>query len=413
MKNRLWVSLFFLILTLYSNAQFTYDYVFKPKSRKVDIPFELVNNLIVIKIIINKGDTLNFILDTGIRMNLITDPAIADGLGINYIKKINVMGFGENESVSAKISVNNEIEIATGVLAKRQNIVALTEDILSLSSYTGMPIHGVLGYDLFGSFVVKINFKAKIISLYDPSKFKFRKRFGEKTPISIEEGKPYMLATIKDSNQQNCIVKIIIDTGSGHGLLLEQNENTAQILPQKKIYKNLGKGISGFIYGHIGRIDNLLIANSTLKNIIVAVPDSSYNSSVIARKSKKDGNLGCEILKRYHVIFNYPQKYVAFKPIKTNFDKGFELDMSGLTVYAKGKNFDIFYIGEIEYNSPAHQAGLKKGDEIIKIDQVWDSQLDLNYIYNCLQKGDGETVKCIIKRNNQLLKKEIRLKRSI
>jgi hypothetical protein len=276
-------------------AQFTYNYKFKPKSRSVIIPFEMRNNLIIIKVKINQSDSLNFILDTGLRMNLVTDPQVALSLGLVYTRKLNILGFGEDEPLTAMVSVNNEIDFS-GVVGTKQNLVALSEDKLDLSNYVGMPIHGVLGFDLFGSFVVKVDFQAQKITLIDPKKYKYKKRHGKKLPISIEDGKPYVMASTTTPYNKEIPLKLILDTGAGHGLLLEMASNPDIQLPAQTIFRQLGKGLNGTIYGQEGRIDCLRLGDYNLDQVITSFPDTNSRSSQFVKHTNRQGNLGCEVL---------------------------------------------------------------------------------------------------------------------
>ncbi|MFN0048253.1 MAG: aspartyl protease family protein [Cytophagales bacterium] len=416
MKSKICFGLFTLFivcfLPLYIYAQFTYCYKFKPKSKRVDIPFELRNNLIVIKITINKSDTLNFILDTGLRMNLLTDPQIANSLGLVYSRKLSIMGFGEEEPLSAMVSVNNEIDFS-GVIGLRQNLVALSEDKLDLSEYVGMPIHGVLGFDLFGSFVVKIDFRSQIITLTDPAKYKYKSRHGQQLPISIEDGKPYIMASTTSLENKEIPLKLILDTGAGHGLLLEMAGNQAIQLPEKTIARQLGKGLNGTIYGQEGRIEQFKIGNYSLSSVITSFPDTNLKSSRIFKNTNRQGNMGCEVMRRFDVIFNYQKGYVVLKPNKKTFKEPFERDMSGMIVVAKGKNFEKYLVDEVYVGSPAYLAGVKSGDELLIVNYQTCSYLSLSEINQQMLKGDGKKIAMVIRRGKEILKVEMVLRRMI
>jgi len=366
----------------------------------------------VVRIRINESDTLNFILDTGVGMNLITDPKVAQSLSLHYIKKIDIMGAGSGEPLEARIAIDNKIKL-TGLYATGQSIVALSQDVLALSEFIGMPIHGVFGYDVFRSFVVKINYSTRIITLYHPKYFKYNKKQGEKIPLKLEGDKPYIMAQSTMPDNKQIPLKLILDTGAGHGLSLERSGNPNIFLPTKTKYAHLGRGLNGPIDGHIGRLSSFKLGTFELTNVIASFPDTNTKSSKIMLQTGRQGNLGCEILKRFHVTFNYEEGYVILKSNKKNFKQPFERDMSGLSIRAGGEKFSRFFVEVVEADSPASEAGVEAGDEIISINNRMSRYENLNDIYKHLQKGEGKTIKLFMKRNNQFYYTEFILKQMI
>ena len=406
--------LFFLTIfrSFPAQAQFTYGYEFKNNRKRVEIPFEWQCNLIVVPIRINGSDTLNFILDTGVGMNLITDPKVASSLGLKYVKKIDIVGAGEGDALEANVAIGNQIYMS-GVRATGQSVVALSEDVLALSDYVGMPIHGVFGYDLFRSFMVEIDFRNRVIVLHHPKYFKADKHKGEKIPVMIEDGKPYVMARVSGANNTTTLIKVLLDTGAGHALSLERVAGSEVSLPDKTLYSQLGRGLSGIIHGQVGRLNTLKIGSYVLPQVITSFPDTNSLSSRILRTTQRQGNIGGEILKRFRLIFNYNEGYVLLKPNKSAFNEPFERDMTGIVLRANGTAFEKYFIERIETNSPAWQAGLQPGDEIIAINERMTVTLKLNDIYKMFQKGDGRLLKLFIKRQGMFLYTEFQLRKMI
>jgi hypothetical protein len=79
-------------------AGFVFD---NPKKKSVTFDFKSSNNLIIIPVAINNSDTLNFILDTGVRYPIITELPFVNKLNLNYLQPINVKGLGEGEQLTA------------------------------------------------------------------------------------------------------------------------------------------------------------------------------------------------------------------------------------------------------------------------------------------------------------------------
>jgi hypothetical protein len=58
--------------------------------RRVQIPFEIYNNLIVVPVVLNDALPLKFILDTGVRTAILTQKTFTDILNIPYSRKYSI-----------------------------------------------------------------------------------------------------------------------------------------------------------------------------------------------------------------------------------------------------------------------------------------------------------------------------------
>ena len=403
--------LFLVLLIIQSAVAQDFGFGFTNRRRAVIIPFEWQSNLIVVPVSINNSDTLNFILDTGISMNMITDPDVARDLNLKYVRKVNVLGVGQGSALEARVSVGNRIRLP-GVKAEGQNVVVLSEDMLQLSSYVGMPVHGIFGFELFRNFVVKIDFRTRQITLYKPETYRYRGR-GQQIPIVIEDTKPYLYASATYADNREVPIKVILDTGAGHALSLDVDTRGDIQLPDKIIRAQLGRGLNGIIHGSLGRLEKVRIGTFELQHVITSFPDTNSLAGQVARNLKRQGNIGCELLKRFTVIFDYSRKHVILKPNRRFYREKFERDMSGMEIKAEGKDYRKFVISNIQANSPAEVAGLQEGDEILSLNDHVSADLRLSDVIKVLQRGEGKTVKMFVKRTNGLIYTEFKLKRMI
>ncbi|TAE21634.1 MAG: signal protein PDZ [Cytophagales bacterium] len=377
------------------------------------IPFQLHSNLIIIPIRINNSDTLRFILDTGVSSTIITDPAAVSKQKFNYTRKVKLTGAGEGSTLTASVAINNQL--SCGFLrASHHNIVVLDEDVLKLSEYVGVPIHGIFGYDLFNTFVVNIDFQLREITLTKPTKFRYRKGMGEKYPIVIQDTKPYTDAMTLIEGDKSTPLRVIIDTGAGHALLLDRTRNPEMLpLPDRIIRAQLGRGLNGVINGSMGRLEKIRFGKFEMSNILASFPDSLAFGTKLINTPQRVGNVGCELLRRFRVTFNYGEKYMVVKPVKKLIRESFEHDMSGVELKAKGAKFKNYYIGRIIEGSPADLAGLVEGDELLFINNTAVAELTISDIYKLLQRGEGKEVTMVVRRNGQMALAQFTLKRVI
>ncbi len=390
-----------------------FGYQLLGKRKWISLPFQLQANLIVIRLKINNSDTLNFILDTGVSSLIVTDPNCLKNQQLKPVRKVKIAGTGEGNDIEASIVLNNTIRLGN-MEGYRQNLVVLSEDKIHLSEFVGSPIHGIIGQDIFSRFVVTIDFATREIILYSPEYYRYKKSKGERFPITIEDGKPYLSALEVVDGDKAEPIKVILDTGAGHALSLENNDKGRIQLPSKMINAQLGRGLSGIINGKIGRVKQLRIGKYTLENLVASFPDSnSYKSAGYVKAFNRHGNIGCEFLRRFKITFNYRESYIVLKTSRKRLKEPFEHNMAGLELMAKGNDFRDYRIDRIEDNSPAQDAGLQEGDKVLFINNTASKDISITDIYKMLQKGEGKSINFVVSRNGQLIVTTLKLRRVI
>ncbi|MCR8556347.1 aspartyl protease family protein [Mucilaginibacter sp. BJC16-A38] len=400
----LWLLYLNCFLLTTASAQY---FDFTGNKKKTAIPFRLVRNMVIIQLKINNKGPFNFVMDTGVGIMIITDPGLIDSLQIPVHRMLKLRGFGEDEAYDAYASP----ELAITVSCLRSFAVdaaILKKDHFGLSSYAGMPIHGLLGYEFFNNLAVKVNFSDSTITVYNAKdKHKFAK--GEKIPITIEAHKPYMEANVylPDGNIKKS--KLVVDLGAGHPLSLENIDEHSGI--QKKcIHANLGVGFSGPINGFLSRISQIEFGKYKIKNVISSFPQDDSLKNYI--NVKRDGNLGIGLLKKFIVVFDYPDNAIYLKP-GPNFKEPFEQDMSGLEYYADGDDFKRIIISRVEPGSAGDQIGLEKNDEILAINLKPIAKMSLEEVDSIFKSWNDRSLLLEIYHDNRHDLVIMKLKRRI
>lgn len=399
-----------LLATIYSSAPSTVladdgYWQFKGKRKKQVIPFTLVKNLMIIPLTINGKGPFNFVLDTGVGLCIITDPTLADTLQPTLVRNIKITGFGEGSDITASIATGMNFEIGQ-IAAKNMAAAILKTDAFNLSAMTGIDIHGLIGYELFSSFIVKINYLNQQLTVYRHNTA-YLPRKGTRIPISIEERKPYINTEVQLHGGETVMAKLILDTGAGHPISLETHDGIPFTVPPLKIAANLGVGLTGPINGYLSRVNAVKVGKYELKDVVAAFPnyqDVAAKISSIAR----NGNMGNSILKRFIVVFDYSRSSIYLRPT-ISLKAPFEHDMSGMELISGGEDFDKVFVLRVEPNSPAEEVGLQQGDEIIsinfkkvqdmtmeEIDALLRSKPDRSLLLEVLIKGEDKTDRVIL-----------------
>ena len=371
----------------------------RPNKKFLTLKFKLVNNLIVIPVRINGSDTLHFILDSGVENMLITELNIGDKLQVDYIKEVQLSGLGAGETLLAYASPNNNFNIS-GIIGHHQDLLILKEDIFHLSSRFGMRIHGIMGYGIFADFIVKVNYENSTITFYNKKKYKYKPHKKDiSIPIEIIDSKPYIWAKIEQDSTE-VPVKLLIDTGGGHAIWLDVSSHDKLQIPEKKKQAYLGKGMRGDITGYLGRSSKLILKDIELEKVTTAFPDST-SIATVRGQGERNGSLGSEVLRRFHVTMNYSNNTMILRPNR-NFKAEFNYNMAGIELSTPVPGAAIYLISNIEEDSPVADLDIKKNDQIVSINGKNINDFTIHQIYELFRSKEGRKIEIRLRRNGDV-----------
>jgi len=416
-----------LLLPLFGAAQ-TFEL---PNGQKVEkLKFQLVNNLIVVPIEVN-GTELFFLLDSGVTKPILFNLSDKDSVQINNVTEITIKGLGDGRPIKALQSTGNTFQIKNIKNDNQQLYVVLDKD-MNLSPSLGMPIHGIMGYDLFRDFIVDINYSNETIKFYDSESYVYRNnRKWETLPLSIIKTKAYLDGNVVLKDAKELPVKLLVDTGSSDAIWLFEDEDI--YIPEKHYEDFLGRGLNGNIYGKRTKVNSIKIGRFALKDAKAAFPDrKSY--SAIENLGSRNGSVGGEVLRRFNIIFDYKSGKIMLRKYGS-FDAPFKYNLSGLdlqhdgmrylaesisdsggVVHSENRDFgDVQLLFEtqtrlslvpeiivsgIRAGSPAHEAGLKEGDVILAVNGKRVHRYKLQEVLEMLNEKEGKRIKLRIERYN-------------
>lgn len=410
---------------------------FDENKNKISVPFKLINNLVFVPIKVN-GVELNFLLDTGVAETILF--SLEDKKEVRFFnaEKILLKGLGGQEAVEGLKSTNNILEFNSMKYRNHMLYIILDPDF-NLSSHVGIPVNGIIGYHFFRNNLVEVNYSKKRVIVYkdnSQNRKKIKKSF-RTIPITVEKSKPYLKSTIIQDNKE-IPVKLLIDIGNSDAIWLFQDRSELIKIPNKNFEDFLGRGFSGDVKGKRALIKKFEMGDFEFNNPVVAFPDSLSIRNVNMVPDRK-GSVGGEIMKRFAVVFDYPNSQIHLKKNKDysapfSYNKsGVEIQQSGLqwvqetvrmetvplsTKYNESGGVKVFMddfkykfqlkpIYEIAYvreNSPAANVGLQKGDLIILINNNPIHKLSLQEINALFKAEEDKWITLEVERNSQILK---------
>lgn len=384
---------------------------FHSKAQHFTLRFELINNLMVIPAKLNDSTHLNFVLDSGSPYTLITDFSLLKELTVKKGKVITLGGLGHGYEIQAYDSRFNKLKVGKAV-KHNTHLILLIDSPLTLSKFLGYPVHGITGFDVFKDFVVEINYRKEKIHFYQHDYF-YRKKKRKlkkftKIPIEFHQRKPYLKADIYTEKDTAIHANMLIDSGGWDAVWWFEDSEPKLDLPQRNFQDTLGHGINGSITGYRSKSKRVLIQDFEFERPTTSFPDSLSLSRAISFP-KRNGSIGGEILRRFHVIMDYKNQYIYLRP-NANYNQAFHYDMSGIKLQKPFEDLPYLEVVAIRENSPADMAGIQLGDLITKVNGENIEDNYLSKMMDLFRSKPGKKITVTLMRNGYRLVKSFRLK---
>jgi hypothetical protein len=331
-------------------------------------------------------DSFNFILDTGSGGISLDSSTCSENLIITHPSDTSITGIAGSKKVSY---VFNETLHFPGLAVTGLNFHVTDYSLLS-SSY-GEKIDGIIGYSFFSRYLIKINFDSLVMDIYEPGRFKYPS--GSQTLRPLFTSLPVQHLTIKDKRKVSA--NFYLDTGAGLCFLLSDQftSDSALLNRRRKPILTQAEGMGGKKQMRLTVVKEVRIGGYRFRNVPTYLYKDVYNVTAYPFTGGLAGN---DLLRRFNLIINYPEREINILP-NTHFDDPFEYGYSGMSLYMiEGK----IIVEDIIPRSPADEAGLKSGDEIVAVNNNFSGQIQT---YKNMLLEPEKRIPVLIKRNEELL----------
>ncbi|HEX7313643.1 MAG TPA: aspartyl protease family protein [Pyrinomonadaceae bacterium] len=320
------------------------------------IPIELNGNQIFLRVRVNGSEPLWFGLDTGASGTVINTTTAA-ALGLKLEGGHRTTGAGGQVQSSTIRGVRLDIGGA-----RLEGLEAMTIALGSIENAMGHKMDGIVGAEFFRRYVVELDCENLLVTLYEPASFEYGGG-GESLPLTFALNHPYVRARVAMPGREPVEGKFVLDTGSNFPLILLDSFVKENRLAESvtKTLKVTGRGVGGEVAMPVGRTGRLMLGSYSLENPVTSFPQTGW----FAREGAA-GNIGNAVLRRFKVTFDYTRSRMFIEPNRL-YSEPFEYDMSGLQFTTESPSFRTVTILRVLADSPAAEAGLRQGDEIVSI----------------------------------------------
>ena len=302
---------------------------------------------------------LEFLLDTGGGGSSLA-PNVANQLGVKLQPgRSSVAG---NPALEVGVVPSATITVGSAV-HKAENLMVAPLD--PLEPIFGRRIDGILGGDWMQQYVVELDFETSRMRLYDPKDFKYTGG-GQPLPLAVVRGIPFVDLNVTLPNGKSFWGHFLVDSGGGgmavhiYSSVVARNGLAAGL----KVIAETSQGIGGATARFALRGAEIELGKYHLKKpVVVVAPDQAG----LRADPTSSGLVGMDVLQRFKITFDYSRGRMYLEPNRRLHDP-FVYDTTGMGLRAAPPDFSTFTVSRVKDASPAKEAGLQAGDQLLQID---------------------------------------------
>jgi len=296
-----------------------------------------------------------------------------------------------------------------GLEVTPDNIAVMSLD--KLAPIGGWHVDGVLGNDVLREFTVRIDYAAKLMTLYRPDAYHVP---DGAAVLPLAHGMfthtVRVAATVTLPGLAPADILCAIDTGASSTTL------NSPFVDSSGAIQAVGRTLSRPAYGagdaHFdtlsARISGFKLGPYLLVNPVVGL--SRAKDGVLASDDIQ-GILGNDVFQRFTLTLDYHDDQLILEP-NAALGTPFLADASGLLIIATGDDLRSFEVTAVLPDSPGLEAGLQSGDVIEKIDGGPAARFRLSELKQMLTQ-DGHNHALTVRRGAQHLDVQLKLRRLI
>ncbi len=355
------------------------DFAFPAGREFVEVPLEVHNGHLFLKVRLNGKGPYPMLFDSG-GINVLL-PQLATSLGAKAEGAFGASGAGE---ATQDVGVTRVERLEFGGIVVERQVFATIDLAAFMARVEGLDnVAGLIGYELFKRFPVKLDYARSRAIFYDPAKFKYAGT-GTRVPIEFRGTVPQVTGRV-----DGITGKFDIDTGSRGSLTLnmpfvEANGLVAKLGATQEAIT--GAGVGGHVRALLARAGTLEFAGVKANKPVTAL---SLQTKGALADPDRAGNIGYGILRQFHVTFDYANHVLYFEN-NADYGKTDVYDRAGMWLERGASGIEVV---DVVAGSPAAAAGVKAGDAIVAVDGKPWTRLTLSAVRAAMKAAPGTRVR--------------------
>lgn len=367
--------------------------------KRIELPFSIENNFLVINILLDNVLPVRFIIDTGAENTILLEKTMTDMLRVDYRRTFEVRGADVNTTLTAYLATGIDLRIADRLLARNRSMLVLEENYFDFERLTGTSIQGILGADFLMRFTVEFNFRRQLMILHEPRDWEPSSKHVN-IPAEFIRNRAYLNIPVSVTGGEATNRRLLLDSGAGLTLLMHTfGDSTDVDLPQLTVPTYIASGLGGNLEGSVGRAREVALAGKRLENVVTYF--QPIDTAGLTFLNGRQGIIGNRLLRRFNVVVDYTKNQVWMRPEGSRWRRKFRFDRSGLTVLAGGTNLRTYTIASVIPGSPADEAGLRVKDRIVAVNGTSVGFMTLSGILRKFVRKVGKRVKIRYERDGE------------
>jgi hypothetical protein len=304
-----------------------------------EIPFRLVDNMILLPIEVNGVPTVGRI-DTGGALSLI-HPAFSGELGL--FSSGSVLAGGASNKLRQHIMVSP-------VAVKLGDHVRTSDPLMVISLNSMAPdakdrVGLTIGMDVLRDLVMEIDFARSVIEFSPADIFA---DFPKTEPMKLQRSRAGR--TLSGAITGSKSVRIHFDTGNPGSVNMGEHVARSALKGQRSS-RFLVTGVDGSHPHRSANLPSLTIAGVTFKDVPASVAPDRRDQTI---------GVGLEVMRRFNLVLDFTRDRMWMTP-NSKVGEPFRKDRSGIGTYSNTWPRRITYVSP---GSPAERAGFKTGEMI-------------------------------------------------
>lgn len=337
-------------------------------------------------------------LDTGFSALIVIDRQKAAAVGLDIKPPLPLPDGTPPKTTDASASV--PINVGTVDLGQRNVIVRdLPDEVPDMEC--------VFGAAALSRFVIEMDYEHPRARLIPHEAFTPAPGFVE-VPLIFRTNPnvAFVRVTFRFADGTEQQAQMVADTGTASYAALVIDPLASQIRPRlgpTAEPTHVAKGPSGPIKISAARPAAMVIGPVTIEQPVIALLESDFGSG-----GMDDGLLGCGFFRRFIVAFDYQGRHMYVRPNAHRSDPHL-YDASGVYFRPSGRTF---VVENVLPGTAAADAGLKKGDELIDLDDRSADTLAPTALRDALSQP-GQTRRLRVLRGDQMMRITLLLRKRL